>query len=309
MIVKRRLPWHRIVLSVRHSTFGETLPRTLFFTASAALVTWLEMTTDARRFTLTIAPFSLIGLAISVFLGFRTNVAYDRYWEGRKLWGALVNVSRSFARQAATFIDAGSEEKNRREVRELVRRTIAFVYALKHSLRHSDPGDEVVRYLSAEEAHRLVGQRNVPLVVTRLMGERLRGLWAAGAIREFHLPVLEGSLEEMTSIQGACERINNTPIPFAYTTLIHRIVGFYCLLLPFGIINEVRWLTPVVVLMVCHAFLGLDEIGDEIEDPFGTDPHDLPLAALCRTIEVNLLQYIDEPELPPMLEPVDGILL
>jgi ion channel-forming bestrophin family protein len=122
------------------------------------------------------------------------------------------------------------------------------------------------------------------------------------------MPVFEKSLTEMTTIQGGCERIDNTPVPFAYTTLIHRIVGFYALLLPFGIVNDVQWMTPLVVFMICHAFFGLDEIGDEIEEPFGIEPQDLPLAAISRTIEINLLQYLDEPDVPPMLEPVGRVL-
>lgn len=309
MIIRQNLPWYRVVLSLHNSALEKTLPRTLAFTAFATLVTWLESDSGFQAYTLTLAPFTLIGLAISVFLGFRTNVAYDRYWEGRKLWGGLVNVSRSFTRQSTVLIDAGSAKTNHEIARELAHRVIAFVYALKHELRGTDPAVELAVYLTPQEMSRLAGQRNKPLAVTRLLGERLRELWRQGFIRDIHLPVFEASLTEMTAIQGGCERIKNTPVPFAYTALIHRIVGFYCLMLPFGIIREVRWLTPVVVLMICHAFFGLDEIGDEIEEPFGTDPQHLPLAALTRTIEINLLQYVDEPEIPPMLEPVRDVLL
>lgn len=308
MIIKHRLPWYRVVLSLHNSALSKTLPRTLVFTVFATIVTWLEMGSEYQRYTLTLAPFTLIGLAISVFLGFRTNVAYDRYWEGRKLWGALVNVSRSFARQATTLIDSGSRDKDDEIARVLVRRAIAFACALKHHLRDTDPCDELGAYLSSEELSRLAGQQNIPLAVSRILGERLSEIWRQGYVRDVHVPVLDASLTEMTSIQGGCERIKNTPVPFAYTTLIHRIVGFYCLLLPFGLVNEVHWLTPVVVLMICHAFFGLDEIGDEIEEPFGVEPQHLPLAAITRTIEVNLLQYIDEPDLPPMLEPVRDVL-
>jgi putative membrane protein len=308
VIVKQPIPWIRLVLAIHHSALPKTLPRTLAFTAFSVFVTWLEMMAGYDAFTLTIAPFTLIGLAISVFLGFRTNVAYDRYWEGRKLWGALVNVSRTFTRQATTLIDAPAPELNRAMASELVHRTIAFAYALKHQLRHTEPWDDLSPLLSAEEIERLRSQRNVPLGISRMLGERLNDAWRKGWIRDIHMPVFEKSLTEMTAIQGGCERIDNTPVPFAYTTLIHRIVGFYCLLLPFGIVNDIRWMTPLVVLMICHAFFGLDEIGDEIEEPFGIEPQDLPLAAISRTIEINLLQYLDEPDVPPMLEPVGRVL-
>jgi putative membrane protein len=121
--------------------------------------------------------------------------------------------------------------------------------------------------------------------------------------------VLERRLSNTTDIQGGCERIKGTPIPFAYSVLIHRIVALYCLLLPFGLVQTVGWLTPVVVALIAYAFFGLDEIGDEIEDPFSTQPQDLPLTALCRTIEVNLLQAIGEQEVPPFMEPVDDVLV
>lgn len=308
MIVKEPIPWIRLVLAIHHSALPKTLPRTLAFTAFAAFVTYLEMLADYDAFTLTIAPFTLIGLAISIFLGFRTNVAYDRYWEGRKLWGGLVNISRTLTRQATTLIDSGSREQDRDVARELTRRTIAFAYALKHQLRHTEPWDEITQFLTAEEIERLRGQRNIPLGVSRQLGERLSDAWRKGWIRDIHMPVFEKSLTEMTSIQGGCERIDNTPVPFAYTTLIHRIVGFYCLLLPFGIVNDIRWMTPIVELMICHAFFGLDEIGDEIEEPFGIEPQDLPLAAISRTIEINLLQYLDEAHVPPPLGPVGRVL-
>jgi putative membrane protein len=308
VIVKRPIPWIRLVLAIHHSALPKTLPRTLAFTAFAVFVTWIEMKAGYEAYTLTIAPFNMIGLAISVFLGFRTNVAYDRYWEGRKLWGALVNVSRTFARQVTTLINADLPETNRELARDLTHRMIAFVYAMKHQLRHTEPWSDLEPYLLPEEIERLRGQRNVPLAISRMLGERLNYAWRQGWIRDIHMPVFEKSLTEMTTIQGGCERIDGTPVPFAYTTLIHRIVGFYCLLLPFGIVNDVRWMTPLVVFMVCHAFFGLDEIGDEIEDPFGIEPQDLPLAAISRTIEINLLQYLDEKDVPPMLEPVGRVL-
>lgn len=309
MIIKRPMPWVRLVLAIHHSALPKTLPRTLAFTAFSILVTYIEMKAGFQAFTLTIAPFTLIGLALSVFLGFRTNVAYDRYWEGRKLWGALVNVSRTFTRQATTLIDSGSREQDAQLARELALRTIAFVYALKNQLRHTDPWDELAPFLTIQEINRLQQQQNVPLGISRMLGERVSAAWRAGWIRDIHMPVFEKSLTEMTTIQGGCERIDTTPVPFAYTTLIHRIVGFYCLLLPFGIVRDTQWMTPLVVLMICHAFFGLDEIGDEIEEPFGTEPQDLPLAAITRNIEINLLQYIDAADVPAPLQPVGRILL
>ena len=176
-------------------------------------------------------------------------------------------------------------------------------------MRDSSPYDDLKLFLPEDDLRNLDAQKNVPLFILRRIGERIRWAWQQGWIDRFHLSILEDSLTRMTDIQGGCERIKNTPIPYAYTILIHRIVAFYCLTLPFGIFTTVGVLTPVVVFSVSHAFLGLEEIGDEIEDPFGTEPEQLPLTALCRTIEVNLRQHLDESPVPELLQPVDDVLV
>ncbi len=314
MIVKRDLSWLRLLFSIKGSSIAQTYVRLLAITAFSVVVTLAEMSTELDDpYSLTPVPFTLIGLALSIFLGFRNNAAYDRYWEARKLWGRLVNTSRSFARQVLTLIgppvDGVGDEAAIREFQEdLIQRTIAYAHALRHHLRDTDPFEDLQWLVSEAELDHLRTQKNVPVAILQEIGLRLRAAWRDGWISEYHLPVLEGSLTELTDIQGGSERIKNTPIPFAYTVLTHRIVASYCFALPFGLVRTVGALTPIVVLLIAHAFFGLDEIGDEIEGPFGTDPQHLPLTALCRTIEVNLLQAIDAPRIPPLLKPVDGIL-
>jgi putative membrane protein len=313
MIVKENLPWLRMLFSVRGSDLARTAPRILFVTLVALAATAFQMLLDVEEYTLTPTPFTLIGLALGIFLGFRNNAAYDRYWEARKLWGSLVNESRTFARQVLTFLHnrekppAGEDE--RRALQEtLVRYQIAYVHALRHHLRESDPTEDLARHLSPEFVAYLKTQRNVPIAILLAAGKNLESAWQRGWLGEFQRPTLERTLTGLTDVQGGCERIKNTPIPWAYTVLIHRLVAFYCVFLPFGIVSSAGWLTPVVVFLIAHAFFGLDEIGDEIEQPFGTEPQHLPLSALSRMIEVNLLQAIDAPDIPPLLQPVDGIL-
>ncbi len=314
MIVKQDLSWIRLLFSVHGSSITRTFPRILLITAFSVLVTGIELRYRIDdRYSLTSTPFTLIGVALSIFLGFRNNAAYDRYWEARKLWGQLVNTSRSFARQTLTLVNPpsdneGEEAAVRQFQEDLVERSIAFVHALRHHLRNSDPFDDLRRFLSEPELEFLRTQKNVPTAMLQDMGLRLRTAWKDGWISDFHLPVLETSLVSLTDILGACERIKNTPIPFAYTVLTHRIVAFYCFALPFGLVRTVGELTPVVVLLISHAFFGLDEIGDEVEDPFGTEPQHLPLTTLCRAIEVNLLQSIGRHDVPELLQPVKGIL-
>lgn len=318
MIVKEPLPWVRMLFSVKGDSLPRTLPRILVVTVISIVVTAAELLFDVKGYTLTATPFTVIGLALGIYLGFRNNAAYDRFWEGRKLWGQLVNSSRSFARQTLSLIRphtsqgaviAGELEEVDACQKKLVRQAIAFVHALRHQLRDSDPFDDLARFLPPAEIDELRRHRNVPFAVSMAMARRVRQAWDRGWISAYHLPVMEKTLAILTDIQGGCERIKSTPIPWAYTVLLHRLVAIYCLLLPFGIIDTTRWLTPVVVLLITHTFFGLDEIGDELEQPFGTEPQDLPLTAISRIIEVNLLQAIGEEDVPELLKPVDGVLV
>lgn len=313
MLLPERPTWWRIVFRYRGSELQRTKFRLLGVFIVALVVTWLEEHHDWHP-NLTPLPFTLIGVALGIFLGFRNNASYDRWWEGRKLWGALVNTSRTFARQVLTLVGprdpAGPAEAAAVNAlrHELVRRAIAFVHALRLSLRDRNDLDDLLPFLPADEVERLRTESNRPYAITQGTAERLRAAWARGWIDDIHLPVLEATMTAFTDIQGACERIKSTPIPFSYTTLIHRITATYCYALPFGVVDAVGIYTPVVVLLVSYAFFGLDVVGDEIEMPFGVDPNDLSLDAISRTIEVNLRQRIGETDLPPMARPIDDIL-
>jgi putative membrane protein len=308
--------WLEIALTFRGSTLPHTWKRVLFTTAWAGAVTFFWQSMELSRFSLTVTPFSLIGVAISIFLGFRNNTSYDRFWEGRKLWGRMVNVSRTWARQVLTLIQAppdasGPDKARARELAViLVHRQIAYVQALRMHLRDADWNTwrQLLRYLPEDEALGLEHESNRPAAITHRTGELLAEAWDQGWLHPMHLPTLEDSLTEITGVQGACERIKSTPVPWAYTVLTHRLVFIYCVTLPCGIEDTVGVLTPLVVALVSYAFYGLDAIGDEIEEPFGLDPNDLPLNYLSRMIEVNLRQRLGEEDIPPMIGPHDGVL-
>ncbi len=319
MMVPNRGGWLGLVLRYRGTELPRTKYRILGVILLSCIVTWAETHLDDQTFhsSLTVLPFQLVGVALSIFIGFRNNAAYDRWWEGRKLWGALINTSRSITRQILTMISEVPDGRTlsteeRAEIRtlqsELVRRVIAFVHALRLQLRDVDDLSDLKPFLSAEEIAVLKTESNRPSAISKGTAERVMQAWSRGWIHALHVSVLEQSLNTLTDIQGGCERIKSSPIPFSYTTLTHRIVAFYCYGLPFGLVHDVGMLTPVVVLVVSYAFFGLDTIGDEIEQPFGTDDNDLPLDAMSRLIEVNLRQRIGETNLPPLLKPVDEYL-
>ena len=190
MIVKTRRTWSKMLFSVHGTSLTRTLPRILFFTAFSVVITIVEVLLHIETYSLTVAPFALIGVALSIFLGFRNNAAYDRYWEGRKLWGGLVNVTRSFARQTTNFVVAGNDNSDADDDLtefhcEMVYRTIAYVHALRHHLRDSSPHDDLEQFLSADDLRNFDTQKNVPLFILRRMGERIRWAWQQGWIDRF----------------------------------------------------------------------------------------------------------------------------
>jgi putative membrane protein len=286
------------------SALRQVWPLVLALGANALLVDLLYerwgLDTD---YSLTLAPFSLVGLALGIFLGFRNNACYDRYWEARKHWGALVNNSRSFAR--AVLLYTRDEDGLQRR---LIYRQAAFVHALRMHLRgETDWGAQLGAFLGDEELDALPAEPNVPNAILLRLGRELDHAWSGGRVDTFHLPALEACVTADTDVQGACERIKNTPLPASYTILTHRIVGLYGLLLPFGLHGEVGYLTPIVTMFVGYAFIGLDAIGTEIEDPFGTDPNDLPLRQLSVLIERDLRRSLGEDALPDAVQAVQGV--
>jgi putative membrane protein len=314
VLLLERGHWWRQIATFRGTAITRIWPRLLFVTVLASVETVLHMNGYWALQGLTVVPFSLVAVALGIFLGFRNNTSYDRFWEGRKLWGQLVNTTRSFTRQLHVLVGPHAEALGVTPEaaaihRELVYRVIAYVHALRLHLRDEDDLSGLVGLLPEAERQALRGQANRPLAILHALGGRVRELWCQGHVHPLHVPVLEGSLIALTDIQGSCERIKSTPIPSSYTVLIHRIVAIYVFALPFGLVDTVGALTPLVVALIGYAFFGLDAVGEEIEDPFGTDINDLPLSALSRMIEINLRQALGETELPEPLAPVDGVLL
>ena len=310
MIVKEKVSWVWLLFHFRGSSFMETWPRILTVTIAAMIVTYVELHYNIQKYTLTTTPFLLIGVALGIFLGFRNSASYDKFWEGRKLFGALVNSSRNLTRQLCFLTSASKDNEELRHFREIfVIRVIAYAHALRCHLRNENPAEEIKKFLSPEDLTQILESSHHPLAILQQLSRELAIARDRRWLNELNHLVMDAQINELTNILGSCERIKNTPIPFSYAVLIHRIVASYCFFLPFGLVETTGILTPIVVLMISYAFFELDAIGDEIEDPFGLQPNDLPLAAITRNIEINLLELINNPDRPKPLKPVDDILL
>jgi putative membrane protein len=307
MIVRERLHGAQLFFVVRGSVLPHIAWELATCTAVALLVTLTHGFVYQWKVTLTTVPFSLIGLALAIFLGFRNNAAYDRYWEARKLWAELVHRSRSFARQVQTLLHfdhpAGQDSRDPRRL--MILRTIAFAAALRDQLRGNDAAAGLQRLLPAEEARAASQARCATEHLLRRTGDDLGVLLRE---RRLDAPVaadMDRSLSALAAVAAGCERIRNTPMPFPYTLLLHRTASLYCFLLPFGLVDTVGYMTPFVVAIVAYTFFGLDALGDEIEEPFGLANNHLPLDALCRDVEISLREALGERDLPPPLAPVD----
>jgi putative membrane protein len=307
MILRDRPNAIRLLLSLRGSILIDIWQPLTFSVVVAALVTWSGGHVFGYKIHLEVAPFSLIGITLALFLGFRNNVCYDRYWEGRRLWGELVLASRNLSRQMLTWVmpPAASAEATRRR---MVYRVIAITHALRHELRNTRPETDLGPLVDPQELQAACAVRSP---TNALLGEVTRDLRTChrhGWLDTFLLPSIEEQVQSLSHVLAGCERIRNTPVPFAYMLLMHRTIFIYCVLLPFGLVDTCGAATPLISAILAYTFFGLDEVGSQIEEPFGMLPNDLPLTAICRTIEIDLRQMLGETEVPPPLAPVKSIL-
>lgn len=307
MIIRDRPSGLKLFLLARGSVLSRILPTLIVNIFIATLVTWSHGDLFQLKITLTTIPFTLIGLPIAIFLGFRNNAAYDRFCEGRKLWGELVLRSRNFARQCQSLIDfpqAASATNGLEDIRvRMIYRTSAFAYTLRDLLRDQTDAPQLSYLLQDSEREQLRTASNKPQTLIMNMGADLRQLLQAKRIDPCLAVSMDNTLSAMTAAAASCERIRNTPIPFSYTLLLHRTAYIYCFLLPFGLVDSIGFMTPFVVAVVAYTFFGLDALGDEIEEPFGLEANDLPLDAICRAVEIDMRESVSDTDIPAPLLP------
>ena len=282
-MIRRPIEPLKMLFVVQGSYFKRLIvPQVLLFIFSF-LIYFYQTHIATEPVPLNPSVFAILGISLAIFHGFCNNAAYDRFWEGRKLWGTLVWLSRNIARQVLTLPNVSMAEKQ-----AFIRHQIAFVHSLRQQLRGEDNTANLQRLLTVEEQQAVVGQNFIALRLTQIMGQMLAKWQAEQKIDVLQWQSLDNTLGEIAHIQAGCERINNTPIPYAYFVLLHRTVYLYCFMLPFGLGNTIGWVTPFVVSFVGYTFMALNEIVDEISEPFGTGENELPLGMMCDTIETQL---------------------
>ena len=264
------------------------------------------------------AAVGLLATVVGIFIVFRFNEAYQRWWEARILWGGLVNESRNFARQVETFLTTdraprlGSDAAAHAVHRTLVYRHLAYCNALRLSLRRQDSWEELEPFLSPDELHELEGYVNKPTRLAFTQGRALAKLFEADVAQSILLTQLDATMNRLLSIQGGCERIKTTAFPDDVRFVSKAMVWLSGIAIPVAFLttnNELHVLEVVAVVVISLSFMIVEQLGASLKNPFENLDNDTPMSALCRTIEIDLRQQLGETELPPPIEPVDGVLM
>jgi putative membrane protein len=334
MYVKRNIGWGLILRFAWKNLIFFALYAGLIFYAYHYL--WLDF------LDIPFQPLSVIGIAVAFYIGFKNSQSYDRFWEGRKIWGGIVNYSRTWALQVISFVRTGNAETDKKLQKQLIYRHLAWINALRVQLRQpkawSIKGNAIVERLhdrhgernaSCHEALAFVGQEEYADLQQRInpathliknQGKELVVLKEKEIIDGFQEDQLQSVLEECYNLQGMCERIKNTPFPRQYGYFSKIFTWIFVLLLPFGLLNvfadeamagSKAWYEFLMIpfsVLISWIFISMESIGDNSEDPFDGRINDVPMTALCRTIEIDLRDMLDEKDLPDPIMPKDHIL-
>ena len=287
----RLFVWHGSVLE---KIYSRLLLNLLLSISVIFFLPWYE----TLGIKLTMAPFSVLGVAIAIFLGFRNSVCYARFNEARLLWGQLAITSRSLLREVRTLI--GEQSKS---VQGFIHLQLAFCNSLRMSLRKQPQREVLSRYLTTAQVSWVCQSHAPHNRILILMGEWLNEKRQQGVISDILWQSLNEHLNALSGISGGCERIISTPLPFAYSLILHRTVYIFCIMLPFALVTDLHYMTPFLSVFISYTFIALDSLAEELEDPFGTEDNDLPLDAICIAIERDIRDMNDDSELPAALKP------
>ncbi|MDX6022219.1 bestrophin family ion channel [Scandinavium sp. V105_16] len=288
--LSRIFVWHGSVLP---KIFSRLLLNFLLSITVIAMLPWYS----SLGVKLTVAPFSILGVAIAIFLGFRNNACYSRYVEARQLWGQLMIASRSLLREVKNTLPPDTD------IASFVRLQIAFAHSLRMQLRHVPQEPTLAKYLTQEQLTQVLAVQSPANRILLLMGNWLAAQRQQGALSDILFHSLNNRLNDMSVVLAGCERIAGTPVPFAYSLILHRTVYLFCIMLPFALVGDLHYMTPFISVLISYTFISLDVLAEELEEPFGVENNDLPLDAISTAIETELLQMNDETDIPAKILP------
>ena len=314
----------------------------LFFFCYASIIVALYEFADFKVLALPFTPIGLVGTAVAFYVGFKNNSSYERLWEARKIWGAIVNLSRSFAVYIIDYLQPGADmtvEQLNEHKTILVHRQLAYINAVRIQLRHQqiweikdDPFTNIVKsetgfvnqdllheikhYLHDDEAETLNNKHNTATHIMHKQSEHINYLASMGCIDSFKQVELGRMIAMYYDQQGACERIKTYPFPRQYAHFSETFVWMLALIIPFGLLGELTkfgsnfiWMVIPMSVTISWIFYVMELIGDRSENPFENGVNDIPMSAICRTIEIDLREMLAENEIPPRLRAEKNILM
>lgn len=296
MIVNRETPSvFKLLFSWQGTILPKILPPLGIVMLISAIVGGVEYVNWYHFPKFPLIGFTLIGVVLSLFLSFKNNTCYDRWWEARKLWGILIATSRNIDRESRILTQARRER--------VIQHTLVFANVLRDRLRRQSihPNELAqISGVSEQKLYQLYQQHNAPQYIINLIHWEIMQAYKEGEISDIIYHRFNEHLSSLGIVQAGCDRIANTPIPFAYSVLLNRTVYCFCFMLPFSLGSTLGLITPLLVGLLTYTFLGLDALSSELEEPFGTQSNDLPLDAMVRSIEIDLLSTLGRPTPPPI---------
>ncbi len=301
MIVRDKSNVFKLLFAWKGTILPKVLPALSFVVLISACVVWLSYYHWIQIPTVPAIGFTIFGVILSICTGFRNNACYDRWWEGRKLWGALIANARHIVRDSHVLSNEQREH--------LIHQVLIFSNLLRDRLRQQtvEPTKFLEHaYLNNSSLNYLNEHINAPQFVLENIQKDLVKALKDGEISDIIYSTLNRHIVELGNIQAGCDRIAGTPLPYSYSVLLHRAVYCFCFILPFSLEAALGIWTPLIVGLIAYMFLGLDALSAQIEEPFGLQENDLPLDSIVRLIERESLSSLGQP-LPPIIEAQNNI--
>lgn len=293
MIVRDPPSSLRLFFVMQGSVVPKIIGKILGVSALSVIVVMLDKTFITLPH-ISIGAMGIFGVALSLFLGFRNNAAYERWWEARKLWGSMIADVRTLGRHMCVFVGKGVHRE------KTLSCAVAFAHLHRGLLRGVDVRPDIVEWVGDDQADHMLNHKNPADAALRSMADKIGKLTEDDAISGFGQMSIAQTLASMALAQAGCERILTTPLPFVYSLLVRRTTYLYCWLLPFALLESAGWFAPIFAAIVAYVFFGLQAVTNELEHPFRTAQNGLPLDAMCRTIEISVAEALERTPPAPL---------